>query len=87
MVLSEWRDELGSRRCQMLMVFNLQQDGCYGVPDRYAGEASVAVPHLGDLVVDLCAVFISNYSSVAFFLTPRETVHVRTLPAGCTPFR
>lgn len=43
---------------QTVMVFKLQQDGCYGVPDRYAGDDKVAVPLLGDLEIDLGAVFM-----------------------------
>lgn len=40
-----------------VMVFKLQADGRYGAPDRYADEGNVAVPLLGDLVVDLAEVF------------------------------
>lgn len=43
---------------QTLMVFKLQQDGCYGAPDRYAGDDKVAVSMLGDLEIDLGAVFM-----------------------------
>lgn len=35
----------------------LADDGLYGKPDRYAGNDKVAVPLLGDLVVDLNEVF------------------------------
>ena len=40
-----------------LMVFKLQENGCYGVPDRYAETGTVLVPLLGDLVIDLAEVF------------------------------
>lgn len=40
-----------------LMVFKLQPDGCYGAPDRYAGDDQVSVPLLGDLVIELAEVF------------------------------
>lgn len=40
-----------------VMAFRLQPDGCYGAPDRYAGDDQVPVPLLGDLVVDLAEVF------------------------------
>jgi len=43
---------------QTLMVFKLQQNGCYGAPDRYAGDDKVAVPMLGELEIDLGAVFM-----------------------------
>jgi len=42
---------------QTIMVFKLQQDGCYGVPERYAGDDKVAVPLLGELQIDLVTVF------------------------------
>ena len=41
-----------------MMVFKLREDGCYGVPERYAGDDKVAVPLLGELYVDLGAVFM-----------------------------
>ncbi len=40
-----------------VMVFKLQETGLYGVPDRYADDGKVAVPLLGDLIVDLKEVF------------------------------
>jgi len=40
-----------------LMVFKLQENGRYGVPDRYAETGTVLVPLLGDLVIDLAEVF------------------------------
>lgn len=43
---------------QTLMVFKLQPDGCYGAPDRYAGDDQVPVPLLGDLVIELAEVFV-----------------------------
>lgn len=40
-----------------LMVFKLQADGRYGAPDRYGDDGKVPVPLLGDLLIDLAAVF------------------------------
>ncbi len=40
-----------------VMVFKLQETGLYGVPDRYADDGKVAVPMLGNLVIDLKEVF------------------------------
>lgn len=40
-----------------VMVFKLQPDGRYGAPDRYADDGKIAVPLLGDLVIDLAEVF------------------------------
>lgn len=46
-----------------LMVFSLQENGCYGVPGRYAGDDKVAVPLLGDLVIDLGELFTADSES------------------------
>jgi Uma2 family endonuclease len=43
---------------QTMMVFKLRQDGYYGVPELYAGDDKVTVPLLGELYVDLGAVFM-----------------------------
>ena len=43
---------------QTLLVYKLGGDGMYGAADRYAGDDKVAVPLLGDLVVDLGVVFV-----------------------------
>jgi len=40
-----------------VMVFKLQDNGRYGAPERYSDEGRVAVPLLGDLVIDLSEVF------------------------------
>ncbi len=40
-----------------LMFFTLQENGCYCVPGRYAGNDKVAVPLLGELCIDLQEVF------------------------------
>ncbi len=40
-----------------VMIFKLQDNGCYGAPERYGDEGKVAVPLLGDLVIDLYEVF------------------------------
>lgn len=42
---------------QTLMVFKRGEDGKYGTTERYAGDDKVAVPLLGDLVIDLADVF------------------------------
>jgi len=42
------------------MVFSLQENVCYGVPGRYAGDDKVAVPLLGDLVIDLGELFTTE---------------------------
>ena len=42
---------------QTLLVFKLGENGKYGAADRYAGDDKVAVPLLGDLVIDLKEVF------------------------------
>jgi hypothetical protein len=45
------------------MVFSLQENGCYGVPGRYADDDKVAVPLLGDLVIDLGELFTADSKS------------------------
>jgi len=40
-----------------VMAFKLQETGLYGAPDRYGDDGKVAVPLLGDLVIDLKEVF------------------------------
>jgi Uma2 family endonuclease len=43
---------------QTVFVYKLGNDGLYGAPERYAGDEKVAVPLLGDLVIDLESVFV-----------------------------
>ena len=43
-----------------VMVFKLQENGRYGVPDRYAESGTVPVPLLGDLVIDLAELFVEE---------------------------
>lgn len=43
---------------QTLLIFKLQQDGCYGAPGRYAEGDKVPVPLLGELQIDLGSVFM-----------------------------
>jgi hypothetical protein len=38
---------------QTLLVYKLGEDEKYGAADRYAGDDKVAVPLLGDLVIEL----------------------------------
>ena len=40
-----------------VMVFKLQTDGRYGVPDRYGDDGKIPVPLLGDLIIDLADLF------------------------------
>jgi Uma2 family endonuclease len=40
-----------------LLVFKLDKNGKYGAADRYAGDAKVPVPLLGEFVIDLAEVF------------------------------
>jgi Uma2 family endonuclease len=40
-----------------LLVYKLGEEGKYGAPERYAGDDRVAVPLLGELVVDLKDIF------------------------------
>lgn len=42
---------------QSVMVFKLQEDGLYGAPDRFNSKNRVAVPSLGNLIIDLNDVF------------------------------
>jgi len=42
---------------QTLLVYKRGVDGLYGAADRYAGNDQVPVPLLGDLLIDLAAVF------------------------------
>jgi Uma2 family endonuclease len=42
---------------QTNMVFSLQENGLYGVPDRYGSVGTIAVPLLGELLIDLADVF------------------------------
>ena len=42
---------------QIAMVFKLQDNGLYGAPGRFCGDNKIAVPLLGDLIIDLGDVF------------------------------
>jgi len=42
---------------QTVMVFRLDDNGIYGLPDRFGNTDKIAVPMLGDLIVDLNEVF------------------------------
>ena len=42
---------------QTVMVFKLQDNGMYGLPDCFGNSDKIAVPMLGDLIVDLSEVF------------------------------
>lgn len=42
---------------QTVMVFRLQDNGMYGLPDRFGNTDNIAVPLLGDLAIDLAEVF------------------------------
>ena len=43
---------------QTLLVYKLGEDEKYGAADRYAGDNKLAVPLLGDLVIELESVFV-----------------------------
>jgi Uma2 family endonuclease len=43
---------------QTVLVYKLGNDDMYGAPERYAVDDKVAVPLLGDLVIDLESVFV-----------------------------
>jgi Uma2 family endonuclease len=44
---------------QTVMVFRLQDNGAYGLPERFSYSDKIAVPMLGELAIDLAEVFAS----------------------------
>lgn len=49
------------------MVFKLQEDGKYGVPDWYANYSKVPVLLLGELVIDLGEVFAEKLKIFLYY--------------------